>query len=395
MRRSRQGPQGSLRSLRSLLQALTCAPSNPPASPSRGRERGPDTEQAWKTRPENTTMAIGWDSHLVCWASRGIACSKCIVLEAAFEHESDSGSGSCEDDVSWPLTPRRRCYFDGPEPEFLDRDFQPFFTAPSFAQQRSQTWDACICNIASQRHRRSRGKNLIPASFGGRAPRYREGFLQVQFEDHMSRAEGLSRCSRPPLLSALLPSHPRPWFHGQDLPLMCLFDRVSCISKRPGCHAGGFSRSAHFCGRASWAVGGMKEAWGLTLLAMQICTTPLMKIVTTIMNSIGRSSNLSSHLPHNCALRWPSELFYGTPPLHRENRPQQLTQRIRKFKPLAPTNRMSPNFTPIAELGSAESRNAMHREHEGYRQSDHMDDYIRLLLTPGISVAAPSSRNLS
>jgi hypothetical protein len=134
----------------------------------------------------------------------------------------------------------------------------------------------------------------------------------------MSRAEVRSWWSRLPLLSALLPLHPKPWFYGQDLPLMCLSDRVSCISKSPGCHAGGFSRSAHFKARASWAVGGMEEAWGWTVRSMQICTTPLMENVTTIMNSIGRSSDPSSHLPHTCGLRWTLNVLRHTAASERE-----------------------------------------------------------------------------
>jgi hypothetical protein len=34
--------------------------------------------------------------------------------------------------------------------ESLNPDFQPISPAPSFAQRRSQTWDACTTDIASQ-----------------------------------------------------------------------------------------------------------------------------------------------------------------------------------------------------------------------------------------------------
>jgi hypothetical protein len=145
------------------------------------------------------------------------------------------------------------------------------------------------------------GKDPHSSVFRGRAHWPGEGFLQAQLDRDCRSLEGgclLEVLSTP----RLLPLHPTPWFHGQDMPWMCLSDRDSCIAKCPGALAGGFSRSAHFLNRASWAVGGLEKAWGLTKMAMQICTTPSIQNVTTIVNSIARSSSLPPHLPHNCRL---------------------------------------------------------------------------------------------
>jgi hypothetical protein len=49
-----------------------------------------------------------------------------------------------------------------------------------------------------------------------------------------------------------------------------------------------------------------------------LCTTPLMENVTTIMNSIGRSSDPSSHLPHTCGLRWTLNVLRHTAASERE-----------------------------------------------------------------------------
>lgn len=230
--------------------------------------------------------------------------------------------------------------------------------------------------------------------FDGRAPRYREGFLQAQFEGHMSRAEVRSRWSRLPLLSALLPLHPKLWFHGQDLPLMCLSDRVLLHLKiaRVPCRwlfpQRPLQRTSQL-GRG-WDGGGV----GVDCeVHANLYDTPHEKC-NTIMNSIGRSSGLSSHLPHNCGLRWIRNILRHTAASEREL-PTTADLQITKFQSLTPTNRMSPNFQPQRfELGSVELRN-VHRGHEEYRHTGHMDDYIRLLRTPGIPVAAPSSLNLS
>lgn len=187
--------------------------------------------------------------------------------------------------------------------------FQPLSPAPSFAQRRSQTWDACTCTCA----------NIVPTT--SEIPcKLRQNLLRlsplavltwgrVTCEDlrgalcRSGAGEGRLCDFEASSRLRVVPSHPRPWLHGQRLPLTCLSDRAICIAildnnpwpwlfpQRPltlgASRAQGRGMVGGLCG---WRGGGPE--WPCKFVQHPSSTN-----VSSIMNCIGSSSYLSSHLP--------------------------------------------------------------------------------------------------
>ena len=108
--------------------------------------------------------------------------------------------------------------------------------------------------LLSQRHRRSRGKRRIPASFPTVLSRFSKSF-HILSSTVMWRVAVFRTVLDSPLLSQR-----RGTMSGcpVDVPVRSRH----LHHKFPGCHARGFSRSAHLFNRAKVGRGWMKKPWG-------------------------------------------------------------------------------------------------------------------------------------